>query len=110
VGIIKLFQDSSAHDLIAIKFFNRNAVQSSDASTAFIREIDTLVLLVHPCVVRSVGNCLVTRRSPAQTGREFAAGGSLSDVLRRLDDTGKPIAGMGLALLLMFVHSRGVIR
>jgi hypothetical protein len=74
-GVVKLYEDPSTHELIAVRIFDSKATQGSDGSSGFFREIDALVLLVHPCVLRIVGYCLATRTGPAQIGTEFAAGG-----------------------------------
>jgi serine/threonine protein kinase len=97
-GAVKLFEDPSTHNLITVKLFASNATQPSDGSSAFIREIEALVRLVHPCVLRIVGYCLATRRFPAQIGTKFAAGGSLRAALPKLDNTGKAIVVVGLSL------------
>jgi serine/threonine protein kinase len=108
-GLVKLLEDPSTHDLIVVEFFDSETPQASDGSAAFFREVDALVLLVHPCVVRIVGYCLATRRFPAQLGTEFAAGASLRDALPRLDDTVKAIVVVGVVLGMKFIDSRGAI-
>jgi serine/threonine protein kinase len=75
--VVKLFEDPSTGDLIAVKFFDSGVTQRSDESLAFFREIDALVLLLPPCVLQIVGYCLATQTSPAQIGTELATGGSL---------------------------------
>jgi serine/threonine protein kinase len=80
-----------------IKLFDSDQTLASDGSLAFFREIDALLLVVHPCVVRIVGYCLV-----AQIETDFAAG----DALPRLDDTVKVIVVVEVEL----IHSRRVVR
>ena len=106
---MKLLEDPSTDDLIAVKFFDSEVTQAADGSSTLFHEIDALVLLTHPCGLRIVGFCLATRRSPAQIGTEFAAGGSLREALSKLDDTGKAIAIVGIVVGMKFMHSRGVI-
>jgi hypothetical protein len=108
-GVVKLLEDPSTRGLAAVKFFDSAAARASDGSSAFVREIDALVRLIHPCVVRIVGYCLATQWFPAQIGTEFAAGGSLREALPTLDDTGKAIVVVGVVLGMKFIHSRGVI-
>jgi hypothetical protein len=62
-GVVKLLEDPSTHHLIAVKFFDSETTLASDKSSAFFREIDALVLLTHPCILRIVGYCLATRAS-----------------------------------------------
>jgi serine/threonine-protein kinase len=60
--------------------------------------------------VRVFGYCLASWTSPAQIRTEFAAGGSPPEALPRLDDTGKTIVVVGLAVGMKIIHSRGVIQ
>jgi serine/threonine protein kinase len=108
-GVVKLLEDRSTGDLIAVRLFDSAVSQAPDESGAFSHKIDALVLLVHLWVVRIFGCRLATRTSQAQIRTEFAAGGSLREALQRLDDTGKAIVVMGLVIGMRFVHSRGVI-
>jgi serine/threonine protein kinase len=108
-GVVKLLEDPSTCDQIAAQFFDSETAQASDRSSAFFREIDALVLLTHPCVLRIVGYCLATQRFPAQIATEFAAGGSLREALPTLDGTGKAIVIVGIVIGMKFIHSRGVI-
>jgi hypothetical protein len=108
-SIVKLFEDSSTRDLIAVKIFDSEATQALSGSSAFFQEIDALIVLTHPCVLRIVEYCLATRVFPAQIGTEFATGGSLQEALMRLDDTAKAIAVVGVVLGMKFTHSRGVL-
>jgi hypothetical protein len=41
---VKLFDDSSTHELIAIKFFDSEITQARDGSATFVPEIDAFVL------------------------------------------------------------------
>jgi hypothetical protein len=45
-GKVKLLEDPSAHELIAIKFSDSETPQARDRSAAFVREIDALFLHV----------------------------------------------------------------
>jgi hypothetical protein len=79
-GVVKLFEDPSIHGLIAAKFFDSDVTRLSGGSSAFVREIDRLVLVTHPCFLRIVGYCLATRRA------------------RTHGDTGKAIVIVGIVL------------
>jgi serine/threonine protein kinase len=104
--VVKLLENRSRRNLIAAKFFTSHVTPVSEGSPAFFREVDALAQLVHPCVVQIVGYCPAPRELPTQIGTEFAAGGSLGDVLPRLDDTEKAIV---IVLGMRLIHSRRVI-
>jgi serine/threonine protein kinase len=80
---------------------------------AFLREIETLILLNHPCVLRIFGFVPPARFTPAEIHMEYAKNGSLDHVLkskpRFLNATviGKVICGIVLGM--RFIHSRGII-
>jgi hypothetical protein len=97
-----LCEDRSPRGLIAVKFFDSAVTQASDGRSAFFREIDAPVRLIHPGVV---GCRLATGTSPAQVRTEFADGGSLP----RLDNTWKAIVIVGVVVGMNFIRSRGAI-
>jgi hypothetical protein len=77
----KLFEDSSTGGVMTVKSFNSEVMPASDGSSAFIRDIEALVQLVHPCVVRIVEYCITTQKFPAQIRTEFVVGGSMREAL-----------------------------
>jgi hypothetical protein len=70
-----MYEDSSTQDLIAVEFIHPAVTPTSK----FIRQIDGLIQLNHPCVLRIVGYCFTTPKCPAQIGTKFAAGESLRE-------------------------------
>jgi serine/threonine protein kinase len=101
-GLIQLFGDPSADNLIAVTFFRSQVTRVSDGSPVFVREINVLVRLVHLCLVQIAGYFLAMSGFSAQIGTEFAAGSALPT----LDDTGKAII---VVFVVKFIHLRGVI-
>jgi hypothetical protein len=84
----------------------------------FIREVELLVGLNHPCVLRIVGYSLPTDSPYAEIHTDYAENGSLTCVLERarfgsgphfLNPTGKVIIICGIVLGMRYVHSRGLI-
>jgi serine/threonine-protein kinase ULK/ATG1 len=108
-GTVTLVEDESTREQIALKIFPAGG---QDVSELFFREIELLIRLSHPCVVRIVGYFLATRNSGAQIGTEFAVNGSLREALASsaafLDDTGKAIVVAGVAVGMKFIRSQGL--
>jgi serine/threonine protein kinase len=104
-----LFDDLPTRDLVGVKFFDSETTPASDGCAAFCREIDALVLRIHPSVLRIVRHCLAARECAAQIGTGFAAGGSPPEALPRLVKPGKAVVVVGLVLGMKFIHSRGVV-
>jgi serine/threonine protein kinase len=108
-GSVALVEDSSTGEKIALKSFRPPPTPGQSISAVFFREIESLIALSHPCVLRIIGYSLATQHSPAQIGTEFVSGGSLRDVLGSLDDTQKAIVAIGIVIGMKFIHSRGII-
>jgi serine/threonine protein kinase len=86
--------------------------------TQFIREIETLTKLNHPCILRILGWSFPSESAWAEIHTEYAVNGSLALVLRSIQTgskfdfwnaTGKGIIICGLVLGMRFVHSRGIM-
>jgi serine/threonine protein kinase len=86
--------------------------------TLFMRELETLIKLNHPCVVRIFGFNLPPLTEFAEIQMEYAQNGSLDSVLKRVrsrsiprfwDPTGIGIIICGIVLGMRFVHSQGFI-
>jgi serine/threonine protein kinase len=107
-GTVTLVEDPSTHEMIALKTF---CGPVADITTTFFREVESLIRLVHPCVVPIVGYFLATTKSRAQIGTKYAVKGSLREALekRSLDDTGLAIVACGIVIGMKFIHSRGVM-
>jgi serine/threonine protein kinase len=84
----------------------------------FLREIELLVKINHPCIVRIFGYSLPYRERSAEIVFEYAANGSLYDVLRKArtsavpafwNPTGISIIIIGIVLGMRYVHSIGIM-
>jgi serine/threonine protein kinase len=78
-GTVTLVEDPSTYDLIALKTFHE---PSEDIAMVFFREIESVIGLVHPCVVPIIGYCLATETSRAQISTKYAVNGSLPGALK----------------------------
>jgi TPR repeat protein len=97
----------------AIKRFHPHINQ-----TVFMPEIETLVRLNQPCILRILKYSLPTKSSLAEIHLEWASHGSLARVLELAEcgqrpsfwnPTGIAIILIGIVLGIRFVHSRGFI-
>jgi hypothetical protein len=120
-GVVTLVEDPVSHELIALKSFNKTTTMTSvneDITQTFIREVEILIELHHPCILEIVGYLLPTRSHPGRIGTRYASNGSLREALderRRgnrvslLDDTGIALIITGIVIGMKFIHSRGII-
>jgi serine/threonine protein kinase len=85
---------------------------------SFIREIEFLVALNHPCILRILGFSFPSRPTTARIRTEYAENGSLASVLKRARDgsklnfwnpTGRGLIIFGIVLGMRFVHSCGIL-
>jgi hypothetical protein len=84
----------------------------------FFREVETLVPLNHPCILRIRGWTPPLQHTPAQIRTEIAENGSIRDILEKIgwgtrlpfwNPTGKAVLICGLALGMRWIHSKGII-
>jgi serine/threonine protein kinase len=118
-GVVTLVEDPMSHELIALKSFNKKTTSSNDDITeSFIREVEILIELHHPCILEIVGYSLPTTSHPGRIGTKYASKGSLRESLderRRgngvsfLDNTGIVLIIAGIVIGMKFIHSRGII-
>jgi serine/threonine-protein kinase len=108
-----LMKDPNGIQTFAIKHFHSDIPES-----AFMSELETLVKLNHPCILRIFGYVLPAKRSQAEIHMEWASNGSLSRAYRIiktsqcpffLKPTGLSIIICGIVLGMRFMHSRGFI-
>jgi serine/threonine protein kinase len=113
-AVVSSETDPTTGERIALKLFIPRVYDQ----TKFIREVETLVKLNHPCVLRISGWKPPTPKEPAEIRTELAENGSLSGILEQVscktqfpfwDPTGKGILICGIALGMRFIHSKGII-
>jgi hypothetical protein len=112
-GTVRVRDDSVRMPQIAVKHFaNVCDIQ------AFLREVDIMVKLNHPCVLRILKWALPEGRGQAEIHTEFAAHGSLKGVLLKVNSGEKPAfwnpTGIGilicsLVLGMRYIHLRRII-
>jgi serine/threonine protein kinase len=114
-GVVDLVEDPLTHEEIALKSFTRGD-EGSDVTVPFTREVDMLIRLSHPCVIRIVGYSLPRGALPGQIGMEFAVNGSLRNALDKresgsaplfLADTGIAMIVSGIVLGMTLIHFQG---
>jgi serine/threonine protein kinase len=100
--------------MIAVKRLNREQFNQ----TKFLREVETLARLNHPCVLRICSWTPPIGRECAEIRTALAENGSLKSVLEKVghgaqfafwNPTGQGILICGIALGMRFVHSKGII-
>jgi serine/threonine protein kinase len=110
---VLLVNDPEGVGRFAIKRFHPHISQS-----LFMVEIETLVRLNHPCILRILKYALPTRSSQAEIHLELAQNGWLARFLKHVQSwecptfwnpTGIAIIIMGIDLGMQFMHSRGFI-
>jgi hypothetical protein len=98
----------------AVKHFHSESVDRS----IFIREVELLTRLNHPCVLRILGWSFPRESTNAKIYMEFAANGSLESLMKRVESgssfdfwtpTGKGIIICGILLGMRFVHIHGIL-
>jgi serine/threonine protein kinase len=99
---------------IAVKFINPERFEAP----GFLREIEALAHLNHPCVLRIIGWVNPSSRTCAEIHTEIAEHGSLDHILEQVKYGGTPqfwtaigkaIIICGIALGMRFVHSKSYI-
>jgi serine/threonine protein kinase len=114
-GIVKLVEDPTTKTQIAVKYFNKPDDIDLDHDAMFLREVELLVRLQHPCILQIIGYSLSNRKGRAQIGMKFAVNGSLRSVLNPtprpsfMNGTGIAIILYGVAYGMAFLHSKGAI-
>lgn len=111
---VKLGKDPDTRRPIVVKVFDPAAYDQ----TAFVGEVEALIDLNHPCVVRIVGWSPEDGPRRAEIWTEFAVHTSLKSVLEGVKQhdepafwtpTGKAIIICGIVLGMRYVHAEGYI-
>jgi serine/threonine protein kinase len=110
---VVLVKDPKGRGTVAVKRFHRHIYES-----IFMAEIEILVKLNHPCILRLLKSTLPTQACQAAIQMEWAEYGSLARVLQLVqsgqpppfwNSTGISIIISGIVLGMRFMHSRGYI-
>jgi serine/threonine protein kinase len=110
---VTLTRDPKTQKTIAVKH-----IRAYVPDDLFIREVESLVQLRHPCVVPIVGWSPAQDSTDAQIHMDFAENRSLCDVLQKVNSGAIPhlwdptrigIIICGIVLGMRFIHSRGII-
>jgi serine/threonine protein kinase len=106
--------DPETGQQVAVKYFP----MADFDQAAFLREVEVLSQLNHPCVLRIIGWPLPGRSTLAQIHTELAHNGSLEDVLRQVQRgplmaswsrTRMAVIICDIVLGMRFIHSQGLI-
>jgi serine/threonine protein kinase len=115
--VVTLREDPITHEKFAVKHI-APFVEILSEKVVFIREVENLAKLKHPCVLRIRGYAFPVRSIRAEIHMEYAERGSLKDVLWRVNrkllptfwnPTGIGILVCGIVLGMRYVHSEGII-
>jgi serine/threonine protein kinase len=113
-GYVKLFEAHNSTARYAVKSLATEGGTDDRIQTLFVREIENLIKLDHPCVLRLKGYDLASPQSPFfKIVTEYMPVGSLSSVLKSSPNwwspTAKAIVISGIVLGMRYVHSRKII-
>jgi serine/threonine protein kinase len=106
--------DSANGQKVAVKYIFPTLFDQQ----TFLREIEALTKLHHPCVLSILGYVLPSGQQSAEIHTEFAESGSLAAVMKRAksgsipgfwNPTGKGIIISGVVLGMIYVHSEKYI-
>lgn len=108
-GMVKLGKFKATGEIVAVKVI-KNLSFSKQEYDSFRREIYTLSVLNHPCLLRFCG---YTQDSPFYIITEYMERGSLYDLLhdnpKSLSPTVRSIIAYDVACGVEYLHSRGII-
>jgi serine/threonine protein kinase len=116
-GQVCLWRRRGQKEEIAVKSFSfgTNSAKNEEIQQKFMREVENLINLHHPCIVSFKGCCLPTGGEGPKIVTEFAGNGSLKPVLRskpppRWWTDGRKVTSIaGIVLGMKFIHSQGLI-
>jgi serine/threonine protein kinase len=110
---VTLESDPKTGKLLAVKH-----IRLPPSRAAFLREIESLAQLNHPCVLRICGWAFPDGSHSAQIQTEYAANGSLKRLLSDLkmgmthcfwNPTGRALLICGIVLGMRYIHWSGII-
>jgi hypothetical protein len=120
-GVVNCYRSKLDGSMIAIKDIRmgRSGVGSTDEGREdrtrllFVREVEIMRTLDHPCVIKLRGVLLPTDTGQARIASEFMAGGSLDGVLAEQPSwwtaTARAIVVAGIVLGMIYIHAQKVL-
>jgi hypothetical protein len=118
IGRVGLRQDGPDGRLIAVKSILRPEESIRDFTEMFMREVEALVTLRHPCILALVGYSLPTEERLAEIATEYAENGDLGHLLELRADGNAPewADATGIAIILCgivhgmrYLHEQGIM-
>jgi serine/threonine protein kinase len=110
-GVVKLMRNPRTKNEYAVKVFN-----NCGTDVSFLREIDALIALTHPCVLPIRGLALAKGESGGRIATDFMPKGSLEDILHKVREGKAPefwthdraaVVIAGLAIGMRYIHQLG---
>jgi serine/threonine protein kinase len=117
-GQVWLWRHRGGRGEIAVKSFafGPDSVKNEEIRRNFMREVERLITLSHPCIVSLKGCCLPSENEGPRIVTEFLGNGSLKPILasgskspRWWTDERKVTSIAGIVLGMKFSHSKGLI-
>lgn len=124
IQIIRELNRGASGVVSLCSFKGRNAAlksikfKSDDDTDTFLREVETLVKLDHPCILEMYGVILPSKDAEGKIITEYLRNGSVGDILEKVrrgekvthfDATHKAIIIVGIALGMKYVHDQNYI-
>jgi hypothetical protein len=112
-GEVRLYQHDRTNEQIAMKTYWSES-NGFDSQEQFLREIETLVRIQHPCVVRFIGYCLPVEKLGARIAMQYIGPHSLKTVLESSivfewwTSTTKTIVIIGIVVGMYLIHTAGI--
>jgi hypothetical protein len=117
-GEVQLWRKRNSNEEVAVKsYMIRGGVKSKeDIEQRFLREVETLISLSHPCIICLQGYCLPRDGQGPKIVTKYYGNGSLKSILASGNEgprwwtAGRKIwAILGIVLGMKYIHSKGVI-
>jgi serine/threonine protein kinase len=117
LSVVRCYRERSSGELIAMKCFSRMNDEPCDINRlqkVFLREIEIVSSISHPCVVSLVGYSLpISEDNLAKIGTDFVDEPTLESILLNrpawFDWSAQVVVILGIALGMVYIHSKGII-
>jgi serine/threonine protein kinase len=117
-GEVELWRKLSSSEEVAVKNYKlqRSKGNTQEIRNNFLREVEALFTLKHPCIVSLKGYCLPRGREGAKLVTEYVGRGTLKSVLclgskaPRWWTVGRKVCSIiGIVLGMKYIHSKGFL-